>query len=126
MSSYFTRDDRGEITLTDAGLAALDLLGLDMNQLSRISNEAATAAWFESRVQLLPEGPRKTFPFLIVPKPSKREKNKGCENMPVKKTIGGGGINDIAHAFGSDKAGGQNFHPTTKPIRLGNLITLAF
>ena len=44
-------------------------------------------AWFKSK---LPEQVQKTYPCLIVPKPSKREKNKYCENT----------------------------HPTVKPLKL--------
>jgi hypothetical protein len=38
-------------------------------------------AWWEERVTKLPEQARRTFPFLLVPKPSKREKNAGCEGL---------------------------------------------
>ena len=51
-------------------------------------------AWFKAK---LPEAVQKTFPYLIVPKPSKREKNKYCENT----------------------------HPTVKPLKLMSyLITM--
>jgi hypothetical protein len=127
MSAYFTRDDRGEITLTDAGLAALDLLGLDLSQLSRISDEAATSLWFESRVQLLPEGPRKTFPFLIVPKPSKREKDKGCENMPEKRApiLRKKTLDDTSSGMFNDRETSyRNTHSTVKPLTLMRYLTV--
>lgn len=51
-------------------------------------------AWFKSK---LPEQAQKTYPFMIVPKPSKSEKNKYCENK----------------------------HPTVKPLKLMSyLITM--
>ena len=54
-------------------------------------------AWFNKKIQELPEEQQKTFPFLIVPKPSKSEKNKYIENK----------------------------HPTVKPLKLMSyLITL--
>lgn len=54
--------------------------------------------WWEERLKELPKEAQKTFPFLIVPKASKSEKNKGIE---------------------------KNIHPTVKPIKLVSyLITL--
>ena len=54
-------------------------------------------AWFDKKLQELPESVQKTFPFLIVPKPSKSEKNKYIENK----------------------------HPTVKPLKLMSyLITM--
>jgi len=44
--------------------------------------------WFEERVKELPDGIRKTYPFLIVPKPSKSEKNLGCEELEGTLTFG--------------------------------------
>jgi len=38
--------------------------------------------WWAERIKQLPASVQKTFPFLIVPKASKREKNKGCEDLP--------------------------------------------
>ena len=56
-------------------------------------------AWWESRIQELPLDVQATYPFLIVPKASKSEKNKGTDE--------------------------KNFHPTVKPISLMSyLITL--
>ena len=55
-------------------------------------------AWWRDRFKRLPEEIQRTFPFLIVPKASKREKNMGLEN---------------------------NVHPTVKPIDLMSyLVTL--
>jgi DNA modification methylase len=58
-------------------------------------------AWFEKKLSELPESVQRTFPFLITPKPSKAEKNKGLEDIDGNK------------------------HPTCKPIKLMSwLITL--
>ena len=38
-------------------------------------------AWWESRVKELPESVQKTFPFMIVPKASRSEKNKGLTTL---------------------------------------------
>jgi len=55
-------------------------------------------AWWNSRMDKLPDGVRNTFPFLVVPKASKSEKNNGVEN---------------------------NIHPTVKPLNLMSyLVTL--
>ena len=54
--------------------------------------------WWKSRLAKLPEEVQRTFPFLIVPKASKSEKQSGVEN---------------------------NIHPTVKPLKLMSyLITL--
>jgi len=91
-------------------------------------------AWWESRIQELPLDVQATYPFLIVPKASKSEKNKGCEGMEEKN--GGNyvfrnpedtGRNDTE---GQSQMGGYtqkrtNFHPTVKPIQLFSyLVTL--
>ena len=91
-------------------------------------------AWWESRIQELPLDVQATYPFLIVPKASKSEKNKGCEGMEEKN--GGNyvfrnpedtGRNDTE---GQSQMGGYtqkrtNFHPTVKPISLMSyLVTL--
>jgi site-specific DNA-methyltransferase (adenine-specific) len=42
--------------------------------------------------------------------------------MPIKQTVGGGGMNntpdDVCGKYGSIKAPAQNHHPTVKPIEL--------
>ena len=55
-------------------------------------------AWWNSRLSKLPDEVKNTFPFLVVPKASKSEKNSGVEN---------------------------NIHPTVKPLNLMSyLVTL--
>ena len=91
-------------------------------------------AWWEERIKELPLNVQTTYPFMIVPKPSKSEKNKGCEGMEEKN--GGNyvfrnpedtGRNDTK---GQSQMGGYtkkrtNFHPTVKPISLMSyLITM--
>ncbi len=76
-----------------------------------------------------------TLPFLITPKASKSEKNKGCEGLPEKErpTMGGGltgisgdrtgGGKKVAITAGSNKL--RNPHPTVKPVRLmAYLVTM--
>ena len=40
--------------------------------------------WFEKKLKELPLSVQKTFPFLLVSKASKSEKNKGCEDLPIQ------------------------------------------
>jgi DNA modification methylase len=60
--------------------------------------------------------------IIYTAKASKSERNKGCEGLPVKQTVGGGGMNntedDVCGKYGSIKSEGHNFHPTVKPIAL--------
>jgi len=70
----------------------------------------------------------KTFPFLIVPKASKQEKNKGCEDLPIRERQGTRPNSpDITGKFPEhdNERQAQNFHPTVKPIKLMSyLITM--
>jgi site-specific DNA-methyltransferase (adenine-specific) len=90
-------------------------------------------AWWDKAVKELPEEQRKTFPFLITPKASKSEKNKGCEKMDDKltassefrpnhleKTLNG----ESGNPFGRWTPV-KNNHPTVKPLKLMQyLVTL--
>lgn len=72
-------------------------------------------------------GARDTFPFMIVPKASKGEKNKGCEDLPLQEAHYGKNMSssDKGTISGS-KLPSRNFHPTVKPLKLFRyLITLA-
>lgn len=86
--------------------------------------------WWEEKIKQLPESVQKTFPFLIVPKASKSEKNKGCERLEEKARAN---INKMMGEAGNFKTGSgnirtvkfKNHHPTVKPIKLMSyLITL--
>ncbi len=105
--------------------------------------------WFEKRFKDLPENVQKVFPFLIVPKASKSEKNKGLEDMP-NKIMGQSAKNRVwadkcgncglkfmggeprCHCPSGEKITSKedgyqykNNHPTVKPIKLMSyLITL--
>lgn len=91
-------------------------------------------SWWKSQIHKLPESVQKTFPFMIVAKASKAEKNKGLEHLPKKKSSSMPGRrnaedmsnskidNDVTGRFVTEK---QNVHPTVKPIELMSyLITL--
>ena len=89
--------------------------------------------WFEENLKSLPEPVQQTFPFMIVPKASKSEKNNGLDDFETKQVTGGGGgvgdyiddVNSASGKFGSEKAPSRNIHPTVKPLTLMNyLVTL--
>lgn len=91
-------------------------------------------AWFEKNLKQLPEPVQQTFPFMIVPKASKSEKNDGLDNFEVKQAKGGGGtsndtwyeddVNSASGKFGSEKAPSRNIHPTVKPLTLMNYLVV--
>ena len=63
-------------------------------------------AWFGERIKRLPKEVQKTFPWLIIPKPGKSEKNKYTEDVKGSIAV-------------------KNNHPTIKPVKLMSfLITL--
>jgi len=71
----------------------------------------------------------KTFPFFIVPKASKGEKNKGCENLPTQlklnpmRSANGTGEKNFEGGFPDVPM--KNYHSTVKPLKLMSyLITL--
>lgn len=67
----------------------------------------------------------KTLPFIITPKASKSEKNKGLEHLPTKeKAYDYGSIKKSEGRHGENTAR-ANHHPTVKPLKLMSyLITL--
>jgi DNA modification methylase len=60
--------------------------------------------------------------FFYCAKASKSERNKGCEDLEIKQSTGGGGTNntsdDVCGKYGSIKSAGHNHHPTVKPLKL--------
>jgi len=69
----------------------------------------------------------KTFPFFITPKASKREKNKGCEGLPLRaKPLMGEFADNPGRVTPKASATPRaNHHPTVKPLKLMcYLITL--
>ena len=89
-------------------------------------------SWFEKNLKSLPEPVQQTFPFMIVPKASKAEKNNGLDNFETKQVTGGGGgvgdyiddVNSASGKFGSEKAPSRNIHPTVKPLTLMNYLVV--
>jgi len=85
--------------------------------------------WWEEKIKHLPESVQKTFPFLIVPKASKAEKNRGCEKLEEKARAN---INKMMGEAGNFKTGSgnlrtvkfKNHHPTVKPIKLMSYLII--
>ncbi|GAH57639.1 unnamed protein product, partial [marine sediment metagenome] len=69
------------------------------------------------------------FPFLVVPKASKAEKNRGCERLEEKVRAN---INKMMGEAGNFKTGSgnirtvkfKNHHPTVKPIKLMSYLII--
>jgi len=86
--------------------------------------------WWKHRMSRLPEEVRNTFPFLIVPKASKSEKNMGLDNLEKKQKIYNGQSPEPSNDMkGVEKKfttlPTQNIHPTVKPMQLFSyLVTL--
>ena len=86
--------------------------------------------WWKSRLLKLTPEVQRTFPFLVVPKASKSEKNMGLDNLEKKQKI----YNGPSDKSSKDMKGvekkfttlpTQNIHPTVKPIQLFSyLVTL--
>jgi len=76
-------------------------------------------AWWHEQLQDMPDKVLKTFPFLIVPKPARSEKDKGLSGMPDRETnygknLGSSDKGTISNSVNSMK----NNHPTVKPVKL--------
>ncbi|RLC37006.1 hypothetical protein DRH29_03235 [candidate division Kazan bacterium] len=130
---------------------AMSIFGNKMKerkQIKRTSNSGSFSryfslnAWWEEKIKHLPENVKKIFPFLIVSKASKSEKNRGCENLYWEKDNSDFGYHQVNKErwewLGQEeerifkktkertslKAQG-NIHITTKPIKLMSyLITI--
>jgi site-specific DNA-methyltransferase (adenine-specific) len=107
---------------------------IDYNDTGSFSRYFSLDSWWDDRIKKLPESVQKTFPFIIMPKASKAEKNKGCEGLEEKRS----GITNFQPENGilyrmengeitntKAKTYQRNHHPTVKPIKLFSyLITL--
>lgn len=79
--------------------------------------------WWRERLSELPQNVFNTYPFLIVPKPGKSEKNKGLSGEG--KTVNDGRKKSIDNPFQRGETVRLNIHPTVKPIKLMSyLVTL--
>ena len=107
------------------GFKRMPFYGSDEGSFSRYFD---MDAWWEDRKQKLPVNIQTTYPFMIVPKASKGEKNKGLDNMDKKvanSNYGKGGFSRPKEGEDREIAPTANFHPTVKPISLMSyLVTM--
>jgi hypothetical protein len=89
--------------------------------------------WWKFRMSRLPEEIQRTFPFLIVPKASKSEKNMGLDKLEKKlpdtndfKNLPSARSNTINTSSGKPRnvLPSQNMHPTVKPIDLMSYLVV--
>ena len=81
--------------------------------------------WYEKNVESLPDYVKKVYPFLIVPKASKGEKNKGIEQFD-EFTVDDGRHKSIDNPFQRGETLRKNIHPTVKPVKLMSyLVSIA-
>jgi DNA modification methylase len=103
-----------------------DEFDLSLERKRRIFEEFLSIK--QLQIENLPEDVKRTFPFLICPKASKRERDKGCEQLEPKRKseitsqnmenalTGSGNVRNPFH---------RNNHPTVKPLKLMSyLVTL--
>ena len=82
--------------------------------------------------EALPDNIKMTYPFIQVPKPAKKEKDFGLDNVEAKE--GRIGATYSANQDSSKMGGNpdkptlpkKNFHPTTKPVKLMSYIITLF
>ena len=89
--------------------------------------------WFSKNLESLPEPVQQTFPFMIVPKASKSEKNEGLDNFEEQFKAGADFRPNHKEKALKGEDGNpygrwnkiKNIHPTVKPLTLMNyLVTL--
>ena len=78
--------------------------------------------WFEGKVNSLPKDIADRFPFLFVKKPSKSEKESGCESIGPKRWCDDEESVDIPQK--RNRAERHNYHPTVKPVKLMSYLTV--
>ena len=85
-------------------------------------------AWWNKNIKSLPEPVQQTFPFMIVPKASRSEKDNGLEFMEEKKSgayVGRGGSQEDPNGMFKDReTKSRNIHPTVKPLTLMNYLVV--
>jgi len=85
-------------------------------------------AWWAERIKQLPKSAQRTFPFLVTPKASKSEKDKGLEGNDVhhpKEHYATHRLDDLRMDKPQKRLPAKNYHPTVKPVKLMSyLITL--
>ena len=127
-TSGFKSENNDTAEASPFGRFAANLLVSDDILEKDFSRYYSLDAWWEDRVKKLPEEIQRTFPFLIVPKASKSEKNMGMEDrdgryLDESREVGSAGGTNPRNRGAESKR--KNFHPTVKPITLMSyLVTL--
>ena len=122
--SGFKSEENDTAEASPLGRFAANLLVSDDVLKEDFSRYYSLDAWWRDRFKRLPEEIQRTFPFLVVPKASKGEKNMGLDKFEVKQKDE---RTDIGKGSFTEKGlqPGKNIHPTVKPIDLMNyLVTL--
>ena len=99
-----------------------DILG---NRYGSFSRYFDLDLWWTEKIKELPHEVQKTHPFWLVPKASKIEKDKGCENVTSigRRFEAGEALSSKSNSTTRLIKG--NYHPTVKPVRLmAYLITM--
>lgn len=100
----------------------------EMNIYLAPQDSGSFSRYFDLDAWTVEKGVKDVFPFMIVPKASKSEKNAGCEDLPQKQAnpnYGKGGFKRPTDEPERKIAKRGNCHPTCKPVKLmAYLITL--
>ena len=104
--SEIVEDDKGDLEIKAKGY----------NDHGGFSRYFSLDSWWENQLKNMPENVKKTFPFLIVPKPTKKERDIGCENIEPKRWAEE--LTDVDLPQSRNKTERKNYHPTVKPIKL--------
>lgn len=121
------RRDDGIFTEKNSGFKMENVIDSGYGDVGGISRYFSLDAWWQEKIKSLPENVQKTFPFLIVPKPSKSEKDIGCEKLPKKQSnpnYGSGGFKRPTNEPMRETKPKGNFHPTVKSIKLGSYLVM--
>jgi hypothetical protein len=88
--------------------------------VSDFSDKFSLDKWFAGQIKNLPKELQNTFPFIMVPKPTKAEKNRGLEDFDIEDTDDGceRTNEETGREYGANKKGRKNKHITVKPIKL--------
>jgi DNA modification methylase len=129
-SSGFKSENNDTAEASPLGRFTANLLVSDDTLEEDFSRYYSLDAWWEDRLQKLPNEVKRTFPFLIVPKASKSEKNDGLEKFEKQEKIFNGqsdkpstDMKGVEKKFTTQPS--QNIHPTVKPTTLMSyLVTL--
>lgn len=109
-------DKRGETSIFGCGTAKNKAGYKAQANNGSFSRYFDLDAWAKAR---LPEQAQKTWPYLIVPKASPREKNEGVTGpQKSKPTLGEFGDNPGRKTPKTSDTPRANHHPTVKPVKL--------